>query len=95
MEAGHELRKTPEGLQALNVVNVGDTWHMFYGDWVNIFHAVSKDGKNFERVIQDSGKTGMFSEDPEAHTFDVMVLEHQGLWYDYYTGRTEGSFGIP
>lgn len=95
MDAEPELGETPGGLQAPHVVKVGDTWHMFYGDWVNICHAVSKDGKNFERVIQDNGRTGMFSEGPDAHTRDVMLLEHLGTWYAYYTGRTEGSFGVP
>jgi len=91
MEAVPSLGETPGGLQAPHVVKVGDTYHMFYGDWVNICHAVSQDGKTFERVIQDNGKTGMFSEGPEAHTRDVMLLQHQGLWYAYYTARSEGT----
>jgi len=95
MEADPRLGETPGGLQAPHVVRVGDTWHMFYGDWVNICHAVSRDGKRFERVIQANGKTGMFSEGPEANTRDIMLLEHRGLWHAYYTGRTEGSFGVP
>lgn len=95
MEADPALGETPGGLQAPHVIKAGDTWHMFYGDWVSICHAVSKDGKNFERVVHANGKTGMFSEGPEANTRDIMLLEHQGLWYAYYTGRSEGSFGVP
>jgi len=91
MEADPALGETPGGLQAPHVVKVGDTYHMFYGDWVHICHAVSKDGKKFERVIQDNGMTGMFSEGPDAHTRDVMLLHHRGLWYAYYTARTEGT----
>ncbi len=89
MDADPELGETPGGLQAPHVVKIGDVYHMFYGDWVNICHAVSKDGKNFDRVIQENGKTGMFSEGPDAHTRDVMLLQHQGLWYAYYKGRTD------
>ncbi len=88
MDADPTLGETPGGLQAPHVVKVEDTWHMFYGDWVNICHAVSRDGKNFERVIRADGKTGMFTEGPRAQTRDVMLLPYQGLWYAYYTGRT-------
>ncbi len=95
MDADPGLGETPGGLQAPHVVKVGDLWHMFYGDWVNICHAASRDGKRFERVVQPNGKTGMFSEGPSANTRDIMLLEHRGLWYAYYTGRAEGSFGVP
>lgn len=91
MDADPELGETPGGLQAPHVIKVGDTYHMFYGDWVNICHAVSKDGKDFTRIIQENGKTGMFTEGTEAHTRDVMLLQHQGLWYAYYTARAEGT----
>jgi hypothetical protein len=93
MDADPELGETPGGLQAPHVVKVRDTFHMFYGDWFNICHATSKDGKTFERVIQENGKTGMFNEEidgaPDANTRDVMLLQHQGLWHAYYTGRTD------
>ena len=85
MEADPSLGETPGGLQAPHVVKVGDTYHMFYGDWVNICHATSKDGKNFKRVIQPSGKTGMFTEGPGNNTRDVMLLRHAGRWFAYYT----------
>lgn len=88
MDADPSLGETPGGLQAPHVVKIGDIYHMFYGDWINICHAVSKDGKNFERVIQENGKTGMFSEGSGGSTRDVMLLRHQDLWYAYYTGRT-------
>jgi hypothetical protein len=95
MEANPGLGETPGGLQAPHVIRAGDTWHMFYGDWVNICHAVSDDGKTFRRVVQAGGRTGMFSEGPEANTRDVMLLEHGGLWYAYYTGRSDGSSPVP
>jgi hypothetical protein len=74
------------GMQAPHVVKVGDTWHMFYGTWYEIAHAVSKDGKNFEKVIQPGGQTGMFYEyDKRTNTRDIMMLKVADLWYGYYT----------
>jgi hypothetical protein len=85
MEADSSLGETPGGLQAPHVIKVGETYHMFYGDWVNICHATSKDGKNFTRVIQSNGKTGMFTEGPGNNTRDIMLLPHEGKRYAYYT----------
>jgi len=85
MEADPSVGETPGGLQAPHVVKIGDTYHLFYGDWINICHATSKDGKNFTRIIQKNGKTGMFSEGPDANTRDVMLLLHDGKWLAYYT----------
>jgi hypothetical protein len=85
MEADPSLGETPGGLQAPHVVKVGNTYHMFYGDWVNICHATSKNGKNFTRVIPPNGKTGMFTEGPGNNTRDVMLLSHAGKWFAYYT----------
>jgi hypothetical protein len=85
MEADPSFGETPGGLQAPHVVKVGDMYHLFYGDWVNICHATSKDGKSFTRVTQDSGKTGMFTEGPGNNTRDVMLLPHDGRWFAYYT----------
>ncbi len=91
MDGDPALGETPGGLQAPHVVKVGETYHMFYGDWVNICHATSEDGKEFTRVIQANGKTGMFNEGSDNGTRDVMLLLHNNLWYAYYTGRTEGT----
>jgi len=85
MDADPSLGETPGGLQAPHVVKVGEVYHMFYGDWVNICHATSRDGKNFTRVIQDNGKTGMFTEGPGVNTRDVMLLPRAGKWFAYYT----------
>lgn len=85
MEADPALGETPGGLQAPHVVKVGDIWHMLYGDWVNICHATSEDGKTFARVVQPNGKTGLFSEGPDVNTRDIMLLPHAGKWYGYYT----------
>jgi hypothetical protein len=85
MQADPSLGETPGGLQAPHVVRVGDVYHMFYGDWVNICHAISSDGKSFTRVVQPNGQTGMFSEGPEANARDIMLLRHDDRWYGYYT----------
>ncbi len=85
MDADPSRGETPGGLQAPHVVKVDKTYHMFYGDWVHICHATSTDGKTFTRVVQENGRTGLFSEGPDANTRDIMMLRHDGLWYGYYT----------
>jgi hypothetical protein len=85
MEADTSLGETPGGLQAPHVIKVGNIFHMFYGDWVNICHATSKDGKKFTRIIQDNSKTGMFTEGPGNNTRDIMLLPHANKWFAYYT----------
>jgi len=83
MMADPALGETPGGLQAPYVIRVGDTWHMFYGDWAHIGHAISTDGKAFTRVIQPDGKTGLFSEGP--NTRDPMMFVAPGQYRLYYT----------
>jgi len=85
MDAAPALGETPGGLQAPHVVRIGQTYHMFYGDWVHICHATSADGKTFTRVIGPDGKTGLFGEGRDVNTRDIMMLHHDGLWYGYYT----------
>ncbi|HCO93656.1 MAG TPA: hypothetical protein DIU00_06860 [Phycisphaerales bacterium] len=91
MEADPSLGETPGGLQAPHVVKAGNTYHMFYGDWVNICHATSKDGKNFTRVIQANGKTGMFNEGDGEHARDPMVLKVGNRYHCYYTAHSMRS----
>src|SRR5688572_29351491 len=62
MQADPALGETPGGLQAPHVVFTEGRYVMAYGDWENICLATSEDGKAFDRVIQPSGRTGMFSE---------------------------------
>ncbi|UUO07627.1 hypothetical protein M4951_04800 [Blastopirellula sp. J2-11] len=87
MQADPEVGETEGGLQAPHVVLVGKTYHMFYGDWNNICHATSEDGKNFQRVVQPNGKTGMFSEGKEGFARDVMLLPVANGWHGYYTAN--------
>ncbi len=91
MEADPTLGETPGGLQAPHVIKLGETYHMFYGDWVNICRATSKDGKNFIRVIQANGKTGMFNEGDGEHARDPMVLKVGYLYHCYYTAHSMRS----
>ncbi len=85
MEADTSLGETKGGLQAPHVIKVDDTYYMFYGDWVNICLATSKDGKNFTRVIKEDGTPALFT-GPLYNTRDAMTLEYNGLYYCYYMG---------
>jgi len=73
---------------------------MFYGDWVNICSATSKDGKSFERCLMSNGRSALFDEgagrnpnDPEViksggnNARDPMVLRIGGLWHCYYAAN--------
>ncbi len=84
-----DLGETLGGQQAPHVVKVGDTYHMAYGDWVNICFSTSEDGKNFKRVIQPGPKSGVFSEKWAMNARDPMLLRSGDLWYCYYTGHTD------
>lgn len=85
MQADPALGEDAGGLQAPHVVREGGRFHMFYGDWNNICHAVSDDGKTFERVIQPGGKTALFSEGRGTNTRDITMLKVDDLWHGYYT----------
>ncbi|MHC4174732.1 MAG: glycoside hydrolase family protein [Planctomycetota bacterium] len=91
MEGDPSFGETPGGLQAPHVVKVGQTYHMFYGDWVNICHTTSNDGKNFRRQIRDNGKTGMFNEGDGEHARDPMILQVGDRYHCYYTAHSMRS----
>jgi len=82
-----DLGETLGGQQAPHVVKEGNFYYMAYGDWVNICFSTSSDGKKFTRVIQPSGKTGVFSEGTGLNSRDAMLLKSGNLWYCYYTGH--------
>ncbi|MCK4750535.1 MAG: family 43 glycosylhydrolase [Bacteroidales bacterium] len=90
MEADTTLGETKGGLQAPHVIKVEDTFYMFYGDWVNICLAKSKDGKNFTRVLNDKGTPALFT-GPLYNTRDPMVLEYNGLFYYYSMGSVKDT----
>lgn len=82
MEAKPELGEPLGGLQAPHVINTKGKYWMAYGDWDNMRLAVSKDGKEFNRLT----KAGvMFSEGPIVNTRDPMLIFTKGKWHCYYT----------
>src|SRR5579871_1907410 len=85
MRADPTLGESPGGLQAPHVFKDGDAFVMFYGDWKHICMATSRDGKQFSRVTDFDGKTGLFGEDSDANTRDPMVLRIGAQWHCYYT----------
>jgi hypothetical protein len=88
MQSEEKYGELPGSIQAPYVFQHDGKYIMFYGDWVNICKAESKDGKTFERVIQPNGKTGMFANGPAAvNTRDAMVLKIGDLWHCYYTAH--------
>ncbi|HEY4788102.1 MAG TPA: hypothetical protein VIH57_18740, partial [Bacteroidales bacterium] len=48
------------GLQAPFVFKEKGIYYMFYGDWDRICLAKSKDGKNFDRVLNKNGQPDLF-----------------------------------
>jgi hypothetical protein len=92
MQAEEKYGETPGSIQAPHVIKDGEKFVMFYGDWVNICKAESKDGKTFERVIQKNGKTGMFTNGPkEINTRDPMVIKIGDTWHCYYTAHPDNT----
>lgn len=88
MQADESLGETKGGLQAPHVVLHDGKYHMLYGDWINICLATSDDGKNFTRVVQPNGKTGMFSDGPAYDgnmARDPMAFRVGDQWHVYYT----------
>ncbi len=86
MEADTTLGETFGGLQAPHVIKNDDVYYMLYGDTENICLAISKDGKEFTRVINDEGTPALFT-GPYWNTRDAMTLKHGDLYYCYYTGH--------
>ncbi|MBW7991236.1 MAG: hypothetical protein FVQ84_14660 [Planctomycetes bacterium] len=91
MEGDPSFGEAPGGLQAPHVVKIGKTYHMFYGDWMNICQATSKDGKIFKRLIRDNGRTGMFNEGVGEHARDPMILKVGESYHCYYTAHSMRS----
>jgi len=94
MEADPNFGETVGGLQAPYVFRRDDVYYMFYGDWVNICLALSRDGKTFARHLNADGLSGLFSEKPGTSTRDPMVMAYRDQFYIYYTGVPEGKGAI-
>jgi hypothetical protein len=85
LRADPKFGETPGGLQAPYVFRDGETFTMFYGDWKHICMAIGYDGKQFTRVTDANGKTGLFGEEADANTRDPMVIRADSKWICYYT----------
>jgi hypothetical protein len=94
MMADPGLGETEGGLQAPYVFREADVYYMFYGDWINICLAESRDGKTFTRRLNARGQSSLFAEKVGTSTRDPMVMTHGGLYYIYYTAVPEGEGGI-
>jgi hypothetical protein len=94
MEADPNFGETEGGLQAPHVILKDDVYYMFYGDWVNICLAKSKDGKTFVRHLNDDGLSTLFSEKAGIISRDPMVMAYKDLYYIYYTAILEGKGAI-
>ena len=86
MEADTTVGETLGGLQAPHVIKEENTYYMFYGGWAQICLAKSRDGINFERVLNERNHSALFS-GPYTNTRDAMVLKIHDLYYCYYTGH--------
>lgn len=93
MTSDTTLGEALNGLQAPHVIQVADTFCMFYGDWNRICLATSEDGINFERLVRN-GSPALFGDPQEKMTRDPMVIKHQDLWYCYYTANPNDEGAI-
>jgi len=91
MEGRPDLGEALGGLQAPHVVRLPDRYLMAYGDWEHICFATSRDGKDFERLVEPNGRTGVFGEGPGSNTRDPMLIKIEGLWHCYYTAIANGK----
>ena len=88
MRADVTAGETEGGLQAPYVMKENGIYYMFYGDWENICLAKSTDGKKFERVLNENGKSALFT-GPMTNTRDAMVIKINNKYYCYYSGHLD------
>ena len=88
MVADTTLGETAGGLQAPYVFEEDGVYYMFYGDWNNICLATSEDGKEFTRVLNDSGTPTLFT-GPLYNARDPMVIKVDGTYYCYYSAHNQ------
>ena len=82
--------ETLGGLQAPHVFTENGVFYMVYGDWHRICLASSRDGKEWKRVLNQSGQPDLFT-GPYVHSRDAMVLKVGGLHHCYYMGNLVGA----
>ncbi len=90
MEADPSLGEALGGLQAPHVFKKDGVYFMVYGDWNRICLAKSKDGKTFQRVLNEQGQPDLFS-GPYPQARDAMVLKVGELFYCYYMGHEKDA----
>ncbi len=90
LQADPSLGEVVGGLQAPHVLRERDVFHMVYGDWNRICLAQSRDGKKFERVLNERGQPDLFT-GPYDNTRDPMLLKIGTLYHCYYTGHKAGQ----
>jgi hypothetical protein len=76
------------------VVKIDGLYHMFYGDWLRICLATSRDGKNFERIKNERGQPDLFT-GPYTQTRDAMLFKIGNLYYCYYSDHKEKAAPAP
>jgi hypothetical protein len=90
MEADTSLGEAHAGLQAPHVWKEKNRYYMVYGDLNRICLAMSRDGKQFTRVLNEKGQSDIFS-GPYWNARDPMMLRENGLYYCYYMGHSSPS----
>ena len=92
---GIAMRGDPEygerrgGMQAPYVIKQDGEYLMFYGDWVNICLATSRDGKTFERASIDGKGPQLFTEGEGNNARDAMLIDVDGVWHCYYSAMPD------
>lgn len=94
MQADPKLGETAGGLQAPYVFREGETFRLFYGDWVRICSATSADGKTFVRDANGHGQPALFSEGPDDNARDPFVIRIGSQWHCYYTAHPKNKGAV-
>lgn len=77
------------GMQAPYVIKLDGEFLMFYGDWVNICLATSRDGKIFERASINGKGPQLFTEGDGNNARDPMLVNVHGAWNCYYSAMPD------
>ena len=85
LQADTSVGEPVGSLQAPFVLRALGKFHMFYGAWSHICHAVSDDGKTFTRVLVNGSSEAFHEGDglPITNTRDPMVLPIDGAFRIY------------
>jgi len=89
MEADPNVGETAGGLQAPNVIRHDGGYFMFYGDWINICAAWSRDGKTFTRLLGPNRLSALFTDGNKPSARDPHVMALGDKFHIYYTGISD------